>query len=517
MDHAALYHRTYLPDGAYVDVCNKGCHGPSKPSTMPRTPFALPPPQGNSGLFGNPPSPLLPPKPKPYFTTQRRFAAYRLAGSHLAQIHIVEKIDQAFAEHATPWEQQFSKLLNERGADPVVDDGHLVVGHLGWFNGAQIIYPRGVPRTSLTEMLAAGVPVFTVRHNPDESHWWHYQASEELYQLMVGIDGSVFAQLGRDTIGLEPVDVSPLDLIAVGKGVADLGAVAIRKLARSLATSGTRKGATRLFVGPTAELAQHAVRKAASSLPARTRSFIGQSGMTQSHFHAFQQAAQESKLIVVVRNTNQESTQWIAKGFPGKPITIKVKTSKQTGIVTATQPEHWEQAYKQGYYVVDADGIARRRVVRGGQEAMEELRPGGGWPLEKGQVIDPVAHKPLVGDYDLMGVINPAAPGRNIALVASNGEKHFDINSPLVREFAERVNKKLDRPRVLHGAQDQYGGFDGGCTAFFPDGSAQLLPDETAVKELYEQLGRQTSKGAYPTPPPGSAMVDELALRRGRR
>ncbi|MBL8231923.1 MAG: hypothetical protein JNL98_25725 [Bryobacterales bacterium] len=122
-----------------------------------------------------------------------------------------------------------------------------------------------------------------------------------------------------------------------------------------------------------------------------------------------------------------------------------------------------------------------------------------------------------MGDYDLMGVINPSAPGRNIALAASNGEKLFDINSPLVREAAERVNRKLDRPRVLHGAQDQYGGFDGGCTAFFPDGTAQLLPDEMAVKELYEQLGRQTSKGAYPAPPPGTSVVDELAIRRAMR
>ena len=32
------------------------------------------------------------------------------------------------------------------------------------------------------------------------------------------------------------------------------------------------------------------------------------------------------------------------------------------------------------------------------------------WPLEPGQVIHPSQKKPLVGDYDLLGVIDPDAP-----------------------------------------------------------------------------------------------------------
>ncbi|MBL8231922.1 MAG: hypothetical protein JNL98_25720 [Bryobacterales bacterium] len=402
MDHAALYHRTYLPDGAYVDVCNKGCHGPSAWQQKQQGAdlrgkfgqFVVPPDVNGPSPFGNMPSQMTPPKPKPYFTTQRRFAAYRLAGSHLAQTHIVEKVDQAFAEHATPWELEFSRLVNHRGIDPVVDDSHLVVGHAGWFNGSQIIYPLGVPRSTIPEMLASGIPMFVVRHNPDDSVWWHFHATEELFQLLVGIDGSIFAQLGRDTIGIESVDVSPLDIISVGRVAAHLGAFAMQKLARSLVSSAVKKGSSQLLAGPTAHLARQAVQKVASRLPARTKSFIGQSGMTQPHFHAFRQAAEESKLILVVRNTNQHSTEWIAKGFPGKPIHIKVKTSKQTGIVTATQPEHWEQAYKHGYFVVDADGVARRSVTKAGKEVMEEIKVSGGWPVEKGQVIDPVAKKP---------------------------------------------------------------------------------------------------------------------------
>jgi hypothetical protein len=124
------------------------------------------------------------------------------------------------------------------------------------------------------------------------------------------------------------------------------------------------------------------------------------------------------------------------------------------------------------------------------------------WTVAPGQLIDPKLMKPLAGDYDLMGVMAPNNPGQNIALVASNGEKIDNVESPIVRRYKDAVNGKLDMPRVHHGAQDQYAGFRGGATVFFPDGRVLYLPDAAAVEEFYNLIGRQTRLGRYPAPPP---------------
>lgn len=230
--------------------------------------------------------------------------------------------------------------------------------------------------------------------------------------------------------------------------------------------------------------------------------------MTQAHFTAFQQAAQEAQVMAVVRNTNTVSTRLIENGCPGKPLTIKFHTSETTGVVTAGTPAEIATARQLGYYVVDADHIARREVTVNGKTMRQELRLGNAfWKLEAGQVIDPKLHKPLVGDYDLMGVIEPQSPGRNIALVSSGGNRLNDVSSPVVKGFADRVNAKLDRPRVLHGAQDQFAGFRGGATVFLPDGRSFSLPDEHAVKEFYELIGRQTMTGSYRLRPPSTIPV----------
>jgi len=91
----------------------------------------------------------------------------------------------------------------------------------------------------------------------------------------------------------------------------------------------------------------------------RPSNFIPQSGMTQAHFSAFQQTAQEAQVIAVVRNANVVSPRLIEKGCPAKPLEIKFHTSETTGVVTAKTPAEVVTARQLGYYVVDADHIAR--------------------------------------------------------------------------------------------------------------------------------------------------------------
>lgn len=211
-------------------------------------------------------------------------------------------------------------------------------------------------------------------------------------------------------------------------------------------------------------------------------------GMLPAHFAAVQRLAQQTKMIIAFRNTNPLAAKWIAKGFPGKPLSVKIKSSPRTGIVTAA-PKEIAAARSAGFAVVDADGVARAadgKVLR--LDAPD-------WPVEPGQVIHPTQRKPLVGDYDLLGVIDPDAPGRNIVLATRNeGEEVANRTNPLVQKVINAINSQLDQPRVLHGAWD---GFDdagkaGGATVFFPDGTVLELNRSEFVAAWYKWMGRRS-------------------------
>ncbi|WP_158265011.1 hypothetical protein [Blastopirellula marina] len=226
-----------------------------------------------------------------------------------------------------------------------------------------------------------------------------------------------------------------------------------------------------------------------------TKGYIRDSGIAKAHFSAFKTTAKEQNVIVIVRNTNPKSLGLIEKHkCPPKAKNLEgIATTKpsEQGIVMA---ENISAVRSRGYAVVDKDLIARTKDGR-----KIDLGSDPFWKMEPGQVIDVELKKPVVGDYDLMGVIDPQAPGRNIALVVSNGETVADVSSPIVKRLAAAVNKRFDMNRVLHGAQDQYAGFRGGATVIYPDGHATFLPDEASVKAFYNSpsIMRQTRTGEY--------------------
>ena len=97
-----------------------------------------------------------------------------------------------------------------------------------------------------------------------------------------------------------------------------------------------------------------------------------------------------------------------------------------------------------------------------------------------------------------MGVARPAAKGQNITLVSSNGIPVEDFTSPDVERVRTAVNKRLDQPRVMHGAQDHFADFPkGGSTAFLPNGLVWELKDEESVRAFYALMNRQTRAGTY--------------------
>jgi hypothetical protein len=228
----------------------------------------------------------------------------------------------------------------------------------------------------------------------------------------------------------------------------------------------------------------------------RSTAYISKSGITPTHFKVFQEAARQDKLIVVVRNGKESAIPLIERGCPGKPkIFEPFNTDERTGILTALKEDHKQLVYKSKYLLVNEFRLATRLLANGSFEnvTLKDVF----WQLEPGQVLDPVAMKPVVGDYDLMGVFSPAAAGRNLTLVSSNGLTIENRTSPVVKKLTQTVNQKFDLPRVLHGAQDQYGGFKKGATAFFPDGTVQYMETEAEVKAFYDSVGRQPITGSY--------------------
>jgi hypothetical protein len=154
-----------------------------------------------------------------------------------------------------------------------------------------------------------------------------------------------------------------------------------------------------------------------------------------------------------------------------------------------------------------ADGKAYKRVGEKVEE-MEIKNPF--WEVKEGQILAPDG-KPIVGDYDLLGVAPVNSPGRNINVVPEDAA-YGNWTGPDVERYRAAVNRpgRLDEPRVLHGAQDGYGGnpkymglTDDTAYAVFPDGRTYVMEGRQAQQEFYDALGRQAKQPGAPVGKPG--------------
>lgn len=321
--------------------------------------------------------------------------------------------------------------------------------------------------------------------------WQIFSAAED---FMNAISVTYNARTKRD---LDTAATHLANFIAV-VGVSVLMALLLKRVAGSKGAKGVKGKTTGAAAGGAAAgmLAQAASR----------------AGMTVRHFRAFLKASREMKQIIAVRFTNPRSIPWIEKGFPAKPLTIKANTGAHSGIVTvaeasnpAKRAKDIQEALDAGYLIMDPDGIARGA---GGRTL--DLRNRADWPVEAGQVIDPTVGKPLVGDYDLLAVIDPSAPGRNITLAASDGAAVANRTNPIIERVSRYVNELMGEQRVMHGAHDTFGDLNSaikkqgdGSIVFFPDGEFRLMETLDDVEEFYRLMGRQTVKGKYNAITPG--------------
>jgi hypothetical protein len=258
----------------------------------------------------------------------------------------------------------------------------------------------------------------------------------------------------------------------------------------------------------------------------RAKGYQAVMGVPEEHFTKMVEAAQETKSIAVFRSNKSAAIPLIRKGaHPKAKYFNAFKSSRETGVLTALEQSHIDTAYEHGYFVVDKDLVARR--LKGGK--MEELQlKDPFWKVEKGQVIG-ADGKPVVGDYDLLAVLPEKSPGRNIAEVADGAypdSLEHDWAGPDTKKYAEALNSKLDQPRVLHGAQDQFqhskfGGLtDDTAYAVYGDGSVAILEGRQQQEAFFKSYRRQTAMGSYGRRTPGTPLppgVIDLDAARARR
>ena len=232
-------------------------------------------------------------------------------------------------------------------------------------------------------------------------------------------------------------------------------------------------------------------------------------GMLPRHAEMFMQVAQQTGKLVAVRWSKPACLKWVRKKYPAKPKGIDAKTSAETGIVTIVEgpkkTKHLGQAYDMGYYVVEK--VGQRLLAKNKSGATLMLPQSTEWPLRAGQIIDGKKMKPLTGDYDLMFVVDPKSPGRNLTI-----EEALTGNStnPATREVRTLFNKLASpasggpkNDRVMHGAHDGYDDVasagDGIIVFDGPREEVRLLRTIDEAKDYYRihLKGRKTRGEKY--------------------
>jgi len=444
-----------------------------------------------------------------YAPSQSTFQALQLGAKGFHKIRIVEQLGQDFASYSTPWEQKFSSLIfgvkktygsGRIVATPVVDHKFSVVAHVIKVTSNWCWRPKQMHVKSdfVHNYLQDEITVY-VDWAPMDG-WKRIGFADVHVTLLVAIDGEVLLQHSSDNkANVVEYDGWLLDVLQLGGGLAaGLGRGAIKRSVKAIHRRTTSKRITTL-TGRTKEKAKTIAARAVLKPRVGSSTFIPESGMTRPHFRAVQQAVKEENVIAVMRNTSTASTPHIARGNPAKPLRIKANTDPETGVVTGKMKSEFEAAMREGYFISDGKGMAYRTVVKDGSMATESVSlRNATWKVKPGQFIQGGnPPKPLVGDYDLMGVFPKHSTGSNVARHSLDAKTVEDISGPYVSRLKNAVNAKLDCDRIMHGAQCQFSGFRGGATVFYPDGRTLLLRTEDDVRKFYSSIGRKTANESY--------------------
>jgi hypothetical protein len=569
--HDKDWHRIYMKPSDPVAPGNKGCHervtpqqtgvnnvptngSPSKNGTGFSRKISEEERKQYAGLFGlpyiegqqpsdaqilkfeadrakmqttNPQTPVTP--AQPHCPPGTRYDVYQSDETQLKPITIETKKGQMFLSVATDWEKAKSMLASATEKFiAIVDDDLKVIGHYGHADAGELQiaekFTHGEDQIDSIDEALARTDVHVVLpsrvQNKRGSYDWKYAKkgyreflnSWQKFAVQTDIYGEVISaqELPNKNGHADSVDWSPVDLIQ--------GGWLILKLAFKI---GTKMGAKVIIKQASKKVVKKSVNRVRRLL--FTRGYDARMGIPEEHLPLLIAAAKETDSIAIFRANKKAAIGLIRDGSPGKPMFFKFKTDAKTGVLTAQNADDIALVKQHGYFIVEEGGIARR--YQGGK-VVEEFTPTktANWTIERNQVIDPVSKKPVVGDYDLLGVAPMKSKGSSVAGVPDDVQ-YGDWTGPHVEAYRKAANQQLGHPpRVLHGAQDQYGGdpnyiglTDDTSYAIFPDGRIHIMEGKAAQQEFYDYLGRKPQGQSYPRPGPGVQVEDELAKRRKQK
>ncbi|MDO8550329.1 MAG: hypothetical protein Q7S39_09300 [Ignavibacteria bacterium] len=256
-------------------------------------------------------------------------------------------------------------------------------------------------------------------------------------------------------------------------------------------------------------------------------------GMPDEHFRVFKDVAVDEQKYILLRNTNIACLDFIKKGYPAKPLTVKPNTSKKKhggstdGLATVEQKDGildpkelqklWDYKDANNFVVLknmEGDYIARN--YKGDEIKLNQVTKKPYSQNELGWVIDGKSGLPFTGDYDLQdvffkeGSIHKTKSGEQIEMLPSKAalwdvsEGKQDISNPWIKKVKEKLNERLKnytfkeaidetpKERVLHGADAGFAIPGEEITVFRPDGTTELLKTQDDVNIWYEKIGRKT-------------------------
>ena len=195
--------------------------------------------------------------------------AIQMTDSKWTAVDLVQRVDQPFSQHATPWEKKYCLPLQKNRRTPVIDAEFVIVGYIGSIRGDHLWVPwdydddrlfLGLAQTKPQSVFDGNIPIRTGWNRPSDQ-WRRLATCDDSYMALQDIHGNVLALLSHELrSNAVSVGLGPIEYISIGK----LGLSILKGLSKRLMVKAGEKGLRTIAL----RLAQ---RLARSPSPAQAR------------------------------------------------------------------------------------------------------------------------------------------------------------------------------------------------------------------------------------------------------
>jgi hypothetical protein len=191
-------------------------------------------------------------------------------------------------------------------------------------------------------------------------------------------------------------------------------------------------------------------------------------GFALKHWQAISRYAIDHKWVLWFRGGNPRAVAHIESGFPAKPLSLKFKVDRATGLLIAKTKKDERVARKASYGLLRLSDTMKGEFIAADPDG-KDLLPGhrfrterDRWAAEINTVIDLDQRLPVTSDYDLAAVFNIALPWNKSNAFNSAAPANQiirpdeDHNNHTTRRLIADLNEKLGSVRITHGPQANY-------------------------------------------------------------